>query len=289
MVSLPLIELAVELMVEWLNLRQFRKPVSDSIQEWYDPERHDRAYHYQWAHLKFDVLERITFLGLGFLFFLSHLGARWEHWLNNRISSDIIRGVLFSESLLAVVFIISTFYAYLRVFRVEERFGFNRTSYRTFWLDRLKIGLLGGVVGGALIMVLLAIESRTSSPYFYGFAITSGFSLILNWIAPVLLLPLFFRLRPIENESLRRRMMEYTQRHGLHIRGVYEMDGSRRSSKANAFFIGIGPFKRVVLFDTLLDQLTEEEALAVLAHETGHYREGHLYVHLLMGILHWAI
>lgn len=162
-------------------------------------------------------------------------------------------------------------------FRLEDRFGFNTTTARLWWTDRVKSLLLGAVIGLPLLWVLLRLVGwMGESWWIWGWGFLMGFQLIMLVLAPVLILPLFNKLTPLPEGSLRQRLLALGERTGFSARTLLVMDGSKRSRHSNAFFTGFGRFRKIVLFDTLIQQLQEVELEAVLAHEVGHYKCGHI-------------
>lgn len=162
-------------------------------------------------------------------------------------------------------------------FRLEERFGFNTATQKLWWIDRVKGLLLGAIIGIPLLALLLFLATRSGSWWWvWAWAAMLGFQLLMMVLAPVLILPLFNKLTPLPEGPLRERLLALAERTGFRARGIFVMDGSKRSRHSNAFFTGFGRFRKIVLFDTLMEQLQESELAAVLAHEIGHYRKGHI-------------
>ncbi len=162
-------------------------------------------------------------------------------------------------------------------FRLEERFGFNTTPQRLWWIDRLKGLLLAAVLGLPLIALVLKLAQWAGSWWWlWAWGAMMGFQLLMMVLAPVLILPLFNKLTPLPERGLRDRLLELAERTGFKARSIQVMDGSKRSRHSNAFFTGFGRFRKIVLFDTLIEQLKENELAAVLAHEIGHYQKGHI-------------
>ena len=162
-------------------------------------------------------------------------------------------------------------------FRLEERFGFNTTTQQLWWIDRLKGLLLAIVLGLPLIALVLKLgQWAGSSWWLWAWGAILGFQLLMMVLAPVLILPLFNKLTPLPEGALRNRLLELAGRTGFRARSIQVMDGSKRSRHSNAFFTGFGRFRKIVLFDTLVEQLEESELAAVVAHEIGHYRKGHI-------------
>jgi STE24 endopeptidase len=171
-------------------------------------------------------------------------------------------------------------------FRLEERFGFNTTTQRTWWLDRIKGLILALVLGYPLLVLVLKIVEWTGDAWWlWAWAAVLAFQVLMMVLAPVVIMPLFNKFTPLPEGSLRNRLQALAQRTGFHARSIQLMDGSKRSRHSNAFFTGFGRFRKIVLFDTLVQQLTEAELEAVLAHEIGHYKKKHIHKMLLWSAL----
>lgn len=162
-------------------------------------------------------------------------------------------------------------------FRLEEKFGFNKSSVGLWVMDKVKGTVLTLVIGFPLLWALLSLVKWTGESWWlWGFALLFGFQLLMLVLYPKLILPLFNKLTPLPEGELRTRLLALGDRTGFHAKTIEVIDGSKRSGHSNAYFTGFGRFRRIVLFDTLIAQLTPEELEAVLAHEIGHYRRGHI-------------
>jgi STE24 endopeptidase len=162
-------------------------------------------------------------------------------------------------------------------FRLEAKFGFNTTTQKTWWMDRLKGLALSFVLGYPLLTLVLWLADRGGAAWWlWAWAAMMAFQFLMMVLAPVVILPLFNKFTPLPDGSLRERLLALAQRTSFRTRAIQVMDGSKRSRHSNAFFIGFGRFRKIVLFDTLIQQLAESELEAVLAHEIGHYRKRHL-------------
>lgn len=162
-------------------------------------------------------------------------------------------------------------------FRLEERFGFNTTTQRLWWLDRLKGLLLAALLGYPLLVLVVKLFGWMGDRWWlWAWAVMMGFQLVMMVLAPIFILPLFNKLTPLTDGTLRDRLLALGERTGFSANTILVMDGSKRSRHSNAFFIGFGRFRKIVLFDTLISQLTDPELEAVLAHEVGHYKRGHI-------------
>ncbi len=162
-------------------------------------------------------------------------------------------------------------------FRLEERFGFNTTTQKTWWLDRVKGLLLASVLGYPLLVLILKIVDWTGALWWvWAWGAMMAFQLLMLVLAPVLIMPLFNKFTPLPEGALRERLLKLAQQTNFIAKSIQVMDGSKRSRHSNAFFTGFGKFRKIVLFDTLIQQLTEPELAAVLAHEIGHYKKKHI-------------
>lgn len=208
---------------------------------------------------------------------LSHALPDSQAWVRARIGAGVVGGA-------AWIFLVGLGFGladlpleWRRQFGLEARFGFNTTTPRTWWLDRVKGLLLGAALGLPVLMLILQLFHWAGGGWWWrAWLVVLAFQWMVAWLAPVILLPVFNRLTPLPEGELRDRLLGLGQRAGFPARGIFVMDGSKRSRHANAFFTGFGRFRRIVLFDTLVEQLTPEELEAVLAHEIGHYRRGHV-------------
>jgi STE24 endopeptidase len=203
----------------------------------------------------------------------------WQSSLGN--SAWSMAGFLFAANLGLTLPALP--FSYYHQFRIEERFGFNTTTRRLWWMDRLKGLALGAMLGYPLVLLLLKLVVWTGNAWWiWGWGSLLGFQLLMLVLAPILILPLFNKFTPLPEGSLRERLLDLAERTHFKAQTIQVMDGSRRSRHSNAFFTGFGGFRKIVLFDTLIEQLTEVELEAVLAHEVGHYRKGHIPKRLLI-------
>jgi STE24 endopeptidase len=186
--------------------------------------------------------------------------------------------------------ILTTPFALYSTFVIEERYGFNRTTPGTFILDKLKGWLLGVLIGGGLLALVTWIYLLTGAWFWLVvLGVVTLFSVFMNMFYSNLIVPLFNKQEPLEEGSLREKIEQFAEKVAFRLNNVYVMDGSKRSSKANAYFTGLGPKKRIVLFDTLIKDLEEEEIVSVLAHEVGHYKKKHTTTGLVLSFLQSAL
>lgn len=199
-------------------------------------------------------------------------------------------GLIFTGVLLLAFHLLHIPFAIYRTFSIEEKYGFNRTSVKTFILDILKSWVLVAVLGGIVLAgVLWFFETAGTWAWLYCWAGVTLFQLFIMVLAPVLIMPLFNKFTPLEEGNLKESIEKYVRTQHFKMKGVFTMDGSKRSSKTNAFFTGIGKFRRIVLLDTLIEKHTVGELVSVLAHEVGHYKKRHILKTLIISILTMGI
>jgi STE24 endopeptidase len=264
------------------HVAQHRASVPEAFANTIDTSSHQKAADYTIAKMQFSVWE--SALGAALLIGWTLLGGLdlLNQWLRSLTGSGIVQqlALLAGFSLLGGVLELPL--SWYRTFRLEERFGFNRVTLRLWFSDGLKGALLGAVIGlplAALVLWLMA----AAGPWWWlwAWAVWMGFNLLMLVVYPTLIAPWFNKFEPLQDDDLRQRVETLMQRCGFAAKGLFVMDGSKRSAHANAYFTGFGPAKRVVFFDTLLKQLSPGELDAVLAHELGHFHHKHIVKRIL--------
>ncbi len=301
-VAMLLISIAVEL---WLLQRQtrhvsaHRNSVPDAFAERIALSSHQRAADYTLSKARLSRYE-ILYGALILLGLTLGGGLQWldQLWRGLELS-PLVMGTGFILSVILVTSLLDLPFTLYRTFRVEQRFGFNRTTLPLFISDMLKQGLLLLLLGTPLAaLVLWLMQSAGQWWWLYVWLVWSGFTLLMLWAYPAIIAPLFNKFNPLDDEKLRQRIDNLLQRCGFTSNGIFVMDGSRRSSHGNAYFSGLGNNKRIVFFDTLLESLDGDEIEAVLAHELGHFRRKHIRKRLILmmmmslaglGLLGWLI
>jgi STE24 endopeptidase len=279
----------LELIATLLNMSALAPEVPPRLRGIMTEEEHERARDYACVSAKSDLLQASITLGL-FLVFWWCGGFGWlDRYLASFGWSDLRTGLtLFAILFLAQGLVRLPFEVY-DTFVIEERFGFNKTTPVTFVMDRLKELALAAILGLPLLALLLWLFGREPLAALYGWLIVNSFTLVLSFLAPRLILPLFFKIEPLQDAALKDEIMALSQRLGFPVAEVSMVDGSRRSTKANAFFTGFGRTKRIALYDTLLKNSSREEILAVLAHEIGHNKCHHVPKQLVLSLATSAI
>lgn len=275
----------LDLVIELLNLRSWSPVLPAEFQGYYDPQRYATAQKYLADNTILLQIKSIALLvllvggmlagGFGFL----------DNLARSLGSGEVGRGLILAGILFVVLFLFSLPFEIYDTFVVETKYGFNRTTPQTFAADTLKAFLLSGLLGGlALAGVLWLFEKSGAGAWLYAWLALALFQILIMYLAPAVILPLFNKFSPLEEGKLRTEIEQLARQENYQIKGIYVMDGSRRSTKANAALTGFGKLKRIMLYDTLLKQLDENEIVAVLAHEIGHYKFRHVIKFILLAL-----
>lgn len=272
-----------------LNLKAFPASVPKGFEDVMDSEKLDKARAYLRAHAQFGILQSTVSLAV-LLIFWSLGGFGWlDGWARSLGYSEVVTGLAFLTVLLSGQTLVGLPFSIYDTFVIEEKFGFNRSTAATFVMDRIKGVILGAIIGLPLAAAVLWIFGNVPNAWLWAWAVVTAFQLILTYLAPSLIMPLFNKFTPMPQGDLKIAIEALGVKCGFPLTGVFVMDGSKRSTKANAFFTGLGKQKKIALFDTLVEKSTQPELLGVLAHEIGHYRCGHIKQRLVVGILQTAV
>ncbi len=273
-------------LLDYLNLKAQRKDIPAEIASFYDKEKYSKSLDYYSAQSRFSFITS----GLGFVVSLGMLAFGGFGWVDLMLrpyfSNDIILALVFFGVLMIVSDILTLPFQLYSTFVIEERFGFNKTTPRTFILDKLKGYLLGGIVGGLLLSAMIYLVQRIGPDFWIWFGIiAASFVLLMNLFYTSLILPLFNKLTPLPEGELKTAIESFAGKINFPLDNIFVIDGSKRSSKANAFFSGIGKKKKIVLYDTLITNHTTDELVAVLAHEVGHFKKKHIVMSMMIGVV----
>lgn len=280
----------LDLISNLLNLKALDPKLPDEFQDVFDAEKYRKSQEYTKVNTRFGFITSIFGLVLTLVFwflggfeYLDHIVRSWHlHF--------IWTGLLYIAILMFAKSFISLPFSIYQTFVIEEKFGFNKTTVKTFILDMIKGIGLGILLGGPLLAGLLAFFQYTGTyAWLYAWGATTLFTLFVQFIAPTWIMPLFNKFTPLEDGELRQTIMDYAKKVNFSLQNLFVMDGSKRSSKSNAFFTGFGKNKRIALFDTLIEKHTVKELLLVLAHEIGHYKKKHIIKSMIISILHMGI
>ncbi len=272
-----------------LNLKAFPSSVPKALGDLMDSEKLEKARSYLRVNAQFGILQSTVSLVV-LLVFWSLGGFGWlDEWSRTFTDSRVGQGLIFLSLLILGQSVIGLPFSIYDTFVIEQKFGFNRATPATFIMDRVKGLVLAAVIGLPLGAAVLWIFGNVENAWLWAWLTVTAFQLILTYLAPSLIMPLFNKFTPMPEGELKQEIEALGVKCGFPLTGVFVMDGSKRSTKANAFFTGLGKQKKIALFDTLVEKSSQPELLGVLAHEIGHFRCGHIKQRLAVGILQTAV
>jgi len=282
-----IVDFAVARVADALNLRALAAPLPSELRRVYDDERLRRAGGYTRERTRFTIVEASVELAALLAFWLAGGFGALDDATRALGLGPIATGIVFIGCLAGGQALLSLPFRWWSTFRIEQRHGFNRTTPRVFWADVAKGALLAVVLGGPLLAAILWLFAAAGDrAWLWCWLATTLWMLGVQLVAPTWIMPLFNRFTPLPEGGLRDAILAYARAVDFPLEGVFVIDGSRRSTKANALFTGFGRRKRIALFDTLLEKLDPGEVVAVVAHEVGHYKRGHIVKGLVLAILH---
>lgn len=282
-----LLEYVLNLIADLLNISTLKADLPKEFEGVYDINSYKKSQEYTRTRTKFGIIESTVSLAITLIFwfaggfdFLDQIARSWN-------LAVLWTGLIYIGILVLIRSILSIPFSIYSTFVIEERFGFNKTTPSTFIFDILKGLMLAVLLGGPFLIGILAFfQYADTFAWLYCWIVASVFILFVQFIAPTWIMPLFNKFIPLESGELRNAILSYAQSVKFALQDVYMMDGSKRSSKSNAFFTGFGKNKRIALFDTLIQKHTIQELVAVLAHEIGHYKKKHIIQSIVISILH---
>ena len=288
--STLILESVLNLIADLLNLKTLSGDVPDEFETVYNAEKYRKSQAYTRVKTRFgfitsgfDLVTILVFWFSGGFNFLDSIVRSWS-------MHPIWTGLVYIGLLILVKSILSLPFSIYATFVIEERFGFNKTTPKIFITDLLKGLALSIVLGGPLLAGILAFFQYAGIwAWFYAWLVSTAFTLFVQYIAPTWIMPLFNKFIPLEENELRKHILDYARSVDYPLKGVFVMDGSKRSTKSNAFFTGFGKNKRIALFDTLIEKHANPELVAILAHEIGHYKKKHVLQGSIISILHMGV
>lgn len=276
----------VDKVLHTLNERYFDKKIPEKLNDIYDEDTYKKSQAYKKMSAKLSNFSSLISTIL-ILFFLLIDGFTYLDSFARSISEQpILITLIFFGIIMIGSEIISTPISYYNTFVIEEKFGFNKTTKQIFWVDKIKGLLMSVLLGGAILSLISWFYLLTENNFWiYSWILVTAFSLFLNMFYAKLIVPLFNKQTPLENGVLKSAIESYGKKVGFTIHNIFIIDGSKRSTKANAYFSGFGSQKRITLYDTLINDLDTDEIVAVLAHEVGHYKKNHIIYNMITSLL----
>lgn len=271
-----IISYTVDQVLDYVNARHFSDPIPTELKDVFDQEEYIKSQLYKKEKYRFAILTSTASLVITLLFFFLDGFAVVDGMARSVAENEIVIALVFFGMIMLGSDILMTPFSYYSTFVIEEKFGFNKTTRKTFIFDKLKSLLISILLGGGILYLLLwLITFFESNFWIYAWIALSGIMVFFTMFYSSIIVPLFNKQTPIEEGELKDAIYEFASKVGFTLTNIYVIDGSKRSTKANAYFTGLGSKKRIVLYDTLIQELTTEEIIAVLAHEIGHYKKKH--------------
>lgn len=276
-------DFGLERFLSYLNIQNSKKTLPPELSDIYDTEKYQKQQEYFRTNSKFGMISG-TF---SFLVTLSMYAFGGFGWLDGMLNSYIENDILMSLAFFGVIFwasdLIGIPFEWYDTFVIEQKFGFNKVTPRIFILDKLKSWLISALLGAGLLSLIMWIYSLTPDYFWlFGWSAVTVFGLFMGLFYSELIVPLFNKQTPLEEGALRTAIEKFAAKAGFKLKNIFVIDGSKRSTKANAYFTGFGPKKRIVLYDTLMDKLTTDEIVSVLAHEIGHNKHKHTIKNMVL-------
>ena len=269
-----------------LNAKHFKDEIPTELEGIYNEKEYLKSQKYKKTNYTFSLISSVFSLVLTLLFFFFDGFAFVDKLARSISSNQIIVTLLFLGIIGFASDVLSLPFSYYKTFVIEEKFGFNKTTKSTFITDKLKGWLLAILIGGGILaLITWFYELTTHHFWLYAWALISIFSIFMNMFYSKLIVPLFNKQKPLDDGELKNAIYKFASKIGFKIDNIFVIDGSKRSTKANAYFSGFGAQKRITLFDTLVNDLTTEEIVAVLAHEVGHYKKKHIIYNLIVSVI----
>jgi STE24 endopeptidase len=276
----------LNVVVETANVRYAKTDLPKEYEGYYDADKYRQSQDYLKENTRFEIITdtiitpiTVTFILVGGFNLVDRIARGFG-------LGPIPTGLIFAGILLLALQVMTIPFSVYDTFVIEEKYGFNRTTPKTFVLDILKSWFLAGLIGGIVFSVILWLFDRAGNwAWVYCWVVVVLFQIVLTFLAPVIILPVFNKFYPLEDGELKTTIEDYARSQRFKMRGIFKMDASKRSTKSNAFFTGFGKLRRIVLFDTLIKRHTADELVSVLAHEMGHYKKRHILKSILISVM----
>ncbi|HEX9826859.1 MAG TPA: M48 family metallopeptidase [Flavobacteriaceae bacterium] len=285
-IAIIIINFILDKVLDALNAKHYNDPIPEELSDVYDEAEYKKSQAYKQTNYKFGIWSSTFSLALTLAFLLLD-GFEYVDTIARSYSNNpIVIALLFFGIIMFVSSIITMPFSYYKTFVIEEKFGFNKTTKKTFVFDKIKGLLMMAILGGGILSLIIWIYQLTQDQFWlYAWGVVTLFTVFMNMFYSRLIVPLFNKQIPLEDGTLRDKISDYAKSVGFNLNKIFVIDGSKRSTKANAYFSGFGSEKRVTLYDTLIKDLDEDEIVAVLAHEVGHYKRKHIIFNLIASIL----
>ncbi len=285
-ISVLVVSFLIDKWIDHLNARHFDDEIPEPLRDVYKEEEYLKSQAYKKENYRFSLITSTFSIVVTLCFFLFK-GFAWVDGIARSLgSNEVTTTLIFFGIIMLGSDILNTPFSYYRTFVIEEKYGFNKSTKKLFFTDKLKGWILSIILGGAVLAVILWLYNQTGDYFWiYTWIFIGVFTVFMTLFYSTLIVPLFNKQTPLEDGPLKTAICDFAEKAGFGLNNIYVIDGSKRSTKANAYFSGFGSRKRIVLYDTLIEDLSTEEIVAVLAHEIGHYKKKHVLTNMILSLL----
>ena len=286
LIGIIIVKFLFDSYIDALNAKHFNDVIPKELEGIYNEDEYLKSQNYKKTNYRFSILTSTFSILTTLLFFMFDGFAIVDNMAKSITSNSLLITLIFFGIILFASDILNTPFSYYKTFVIEEKFGFNKTTKKLFIIDKLKGWFMLAIIGGGILALITWFYQLTTHNFWlYAWALVTAFSIFMNMFYSKLIVPLFNKQSPLEDGDLKIAIEGFAKKIGFKLDNIFVIDGSKRSTKANAYFSGFGSQKRITLYDTLIKDLTTDEIVAVLAHEVGHYKKKHIVYNLVLSIL----
>ena len=279
-------DFAINTIADFFNLKIMSDKIPEEFKDYYNKKRYKTSQQYLFVNTRFEWLVSFFYIAVFLIFWFIKGFPFIDKLIRSLNAGTVLTGLIFIGSLILFKSILSLPFSIYSTFIIEERFGFNKTTWSIYIKDMIKMAVLSIIIGTPLLSgILIFFEYSRNNAWLWCWMAVTVYMLIIQFFAPSFIMPLFNKFKPLEEGKLKNAILSYAFSVNFPLKNVFIMDGSKRSRKSNAFFTGFGKNKRIVLYDTLIEQHSVSELISVLAHEIGHYKKKHILQNMILGVI----
>ena len=276
----------IDKLLDYLNAQHFNDEIPEELKDVFAADDYQKSQNYKKTNYTFSTITSWISFIVTLLFFFYDGFKYVDNFARSFTDNPILVALIFFGIIMFLSELLTLPFSYYKTFVIEEQFGFNKTTKKTFFLDKLKGWLMLAIIGGGILSLIIWFYQKTGAQFWvYAWILITIFSVFMNVFYSKLIVPLFNKQTPLEEGELKQAIKKYAQKVGFTLDNIFVIDGSKRSTKANAYFSGFGKQKRITLYDTLINDLNTDEIVAVLAHEVGHYKRKHIVYNLILSTI----
>lgn len=285
-IGILIVKFIFDQFLNFQNAKHFDDTLPSELQGIYDEEEYLKSQRYKKVNFKFGTITSTFSICITLLFFFLDGFAYVHNWVSSLTDNTILVTLYFFGVIFFGSDLLNTPFSYYKTFVIEEEFEFNKSTKKTFLLDKIKGWLMAIILGGLILSILTWFyETTTTNFWWYSWILVGVFTVFMNMFYSKLIVPIFNKQTPLEEGALKDSIFEFASKTGFKLNNIFVINGSKRSTKANAYFSGFGSQKRITLYDTLINDLENDEIVAVLAHEVGHYKRKHIIYNMILSLL----